>query len=388
MRTALLSLLFVASCGGGVPKLASVLDASEADEGTVVDTAPLLKRDTRVPDLAPASEAGAGIDLALASDAPSAPTDGASDRASTDGAPPAGATDGPAAGGPLVEHVVLPKTADPTADQYLDGQYAYLDPGATGEKLVVYLGYSKSKPADHTAMLKVIASFGFPVISPQYANDAALLASCRDGSDPDVDCFYKVRLEVLDGTDHSAHLNIKKANSTEERIVRLLQYLDGHFPGEGWGRFLDGANPLWSAIVISGHSQGAASSALISKVRPVARAVLFAGPDDAKASGAAARWPGVAGITPADRLWGFVNKMDTRYSDDSRNWTALGFGAAQAVDGQSSPYMNAHRLETNLAPPSGVTNGAHLMIVAAPSSPMQGGGYLYLPVWRALFGTP
>jgi hypothetical protein len=50
-----------------------------------------------------------------------------------------------------------------------------------------------------------------------------------------------VRLEILDGTDRTPLVDVDRANSIENRLIKLLQYLDANRPGEGWGGFLDAA---------------------------------------------------------------------------------------------------------------------------------------------------
>ncbi len=55
----------------------------------------------------------------------------------------------------------------------------------------------------------------------------------------DRDCHEKVRRETLTGDDHSSLISVNRPNSIENRLIKLLQYLDANYPQEGWGSFLD-----------------------------------------------------------------------------------------------------------------------------------------------------
>src|SRR2546421_666055 len=125
-------------------------------------------------------------------------------------------------------------------------------------------------------------------------------------ADPDEDCHGKVRLEAFEGRDHSPHIEVSRPNSAEERVLRMLIALGRAYPGEGWGAFVDGALPRWPDIVVSGHSHGASSAALIGKVRRVDRVVMLSGPFDNRA-GAAAPWTARPGLTPLDRVYALTH---------------------------------------------------------------------------------
>ena len=52
-------------------------------------------------------------------------------------------------------------------------------------------------------------------------------------------------------------------------MVKALAYLAKMNPQGDWGYFLDGEQPRWDHIIISGQSFGATSAPLIAKFRPV-----------------------------------------------------------------------------------------------------------------------
>src|SRR2546425_9573289 len=60
-------------------------------------------------------------------------------------------------------------------------------------------------------------------------------------------------------------LNVSVANSIDNRLTKLLQYLTLQYPDEGWDRFLLRDKPKWSQIAVSGHSQGGGNAAMRSE---------------------------------------------------------------------------------------------------------------------------
>lgn len=66
------------------------------------------------------------------------------------------------------------------------------------------------------------------------------MASFCSGS-RDVNCFGNTRAEILTGSDSSAVVNITRATSIENRLVKLLQALQAQAPMEGWGAYLTSA---------------------------------------------------------------------------------------------------------------------------------------------------
>jgi hypothetical protein len=284
----------------------------------------------------------------------------------------------------LVEHVVKPEQADPAADRWLADQYAYTDRGAASAgKLVVYLIGANGRPAGGRTMMKELAALGFHVIAPMYANDYSMHDLCEP-ADADDDCHGKARLEAFEGRDHSPHLVVTRANSIEERVAKLLAFLDHAFPGEGWGAFLDGSGPRWPAIIVAGHSHGASSAGLIGKVRQVNRVVMLSGPYDNRARAPAA-WTRRPSATPTDRVYALSHANEPQHQGHLADWAAMGLdtlGAITDVDHATPPYGGSHRLVTALPGrnPHGVTAAGG----SSPAGP--DGRYQLTPAWRYLFG--
>jgi hypothetical protein len=289
---------------------------------------------------------------------------------------------------PPIEHVVRPEALDPQADKWLQDQYALVDEAAPrANKLVVYLVGANNKPAAGRPMMQELARMGFHVVAPMYANDYDIRTICSPAKDPDSDCHGKIRLEAFEGVDHSPHLEVQPANSAEGRVARLLAHLQGAFPGEGWGAYLDGARPRWSSIVIAGHSHGASSAGLVGKVRAVDRVVMLSGPFDNR-DGAPADWTRRPPATPIDRYYVFSHTNEDQFSQHLKDWEAMELGKlgpVTDVDVARPPYGRSHQLVTALPPPPG--KNPHGVTAAGSASP-QGpdGRYLLEPVFRYLFG--
>jgi hypothetical protein len=250
--------------------------------------------------------------------------------------------------------------------------------------LVVYLVGANGKPVRGREMARWVAGLGFPVVTPMYCNDYDIRRLCAPSADADADCHGRLRLEAFEGRDHSPHIVVNRANSAEERVARMLAALARSYPDEGWDRFLDGANPRWSAIVVAGHSHGASSAALIGKVRAVDRVVMLSGPFDNR-DGEAAPWVSRTPITPLDRVFGLTHRAEDQHSQHLKNWTAMSLGGpVVVVDEAAPPYGGSHELVTALpgTNPHGITAAGGASPQASDKT------YRLAPAWRYLFGNP
>lgn len=262
--------------------------------------------------------------------------------------------------------------ADPEATDYLGRQQALRPPGVPPlGRLVVYL-HGAGKPnncgsRDHGELL---AADGFHVLMPCYAADYGV-GNCGDA-------IGACRQEAFEGTDQIDVIDIGPPESIERRIVMGLRHLDTLDPDGGWAAYLDGEAPRYDAIIVSGHSHGASSAGLIGQLRGVARVVMLAGPLDSGQP-----WLDRAGLTPADRYYGFTHTGDGQHPGHLAAFEALGLpGAPTGVDDTDPPYGESHRLVSDLD----VIDG-HSAVQASVLSPMRDGVFVYRPVWRALYGV-
>ncbi|MBL8721287.1 MAG: hypothetical protein JNL79_35200 [Myxococcales bacterium] len=263
--------------------------------------------------------------------------------------------------------------ADPTATTSLGVQGAYVDTRVPPKgKLIVYLhGASDAALTNCTQgeLANVVTAWGFHLLTPCY-NSYYGVAACKDD-------IGGCRLEAFDGIDHTPYVAIGPADAIEPRVIAALQYLQKKHPGGDWAWFLEGGKPRWSDIVIAGISHGASSAALIAVYRRVDRAVSLSGPYDVKQA-----WLSKTPLTSLDRFWGFTHTGDAQHAGHLDAFAALELpGAPTTVDGATSPFGGSHRLVSS-AP---TTNG-HSSTAPGSVSPKAGGAYVFLPVWKLMFG--
>lgn len=377
-RTSVLFFLALAGgCGGGTqPVMDMDDDADEVDAArSNQNRADAMPRE----DAPPSADTGqaASPDAARIVDAAAVADGGQPDNAQADNAPPGGDAGlaGPSVDRKdprLFEFRFKANEADPQATTALANQLAMLDTRVEpAGKLVVYL-HGAEEPAttcgsgDHS---RVLAGMGFHVFNPCYRSGYGV-ANC--GND-----IGGCRLEALEGIDHHPAITVTPPDSIERRVARGLALLATRNPQGDWGYFLDGDKPRWSAIVVSGISHGGSSSGLIGVVRRVDRVVMLSGPLDTNQA-----WLKRTPLTPIERFWGFTHTGDAQHPGHLRAFADMMLpGALTMVDGKTPPYGGSHRLVTSAA-----TNNGHGSTAAGGSSPKMGASWVFMPVWRTMYG--
>jgi len=287
----------------------------------------------------------------------------------------------------LVLHIVAPQTTDPAIDNALDNHYVWLDTTAkSNHKLFVFLPGTGQNPSIFQLVQQAAARLGYHVIGLMYPTGGGLAKACPTTPDPST-CYENARLEIIDGIDRVAFLDVNAANSIDNRLTKLLQYLVRQYPDEGWDRFLLRDQPKWSQIAVGGHSQGGGNAAVIAKIRLVARVVLFSSVTDS-IHAEAPSWVSTH-VTPVERYYGIAHDRDGFYRPIRAGWDSLGlgvFGAPEMPETSSPPYGGTHTLVTDLTPQGGfVGTNAH----GAPSNDLNtplgpDGTPVLLPAWRYL----
>jgi pimeloyl-ACP methyl ester carboxylesterase len=186
--------------------------------------------------------------------------------------------------------------------------------------------------------------------------------------------------------DHHPLPKIEPAQSIEVRIARALAYLRQMHPQGDWGYFLNGDQPQWSRIIISGQSFGATSAFLIAKHRPVVRAVALSGPLDG-----GAKWLKDPSMTPLERMYSFSHVNDGQHPTHMSSLAAMGVpGMPTNVEMSMAPYGNSHRLVGSMTTFNGAQIDGHNATEARMQSPLDAasGKYVYEPVWRYMYGVP
>jgi hypothetical protein len=300
----------------------------------------------------------------------------------------------PASAPPSVERNVLPSSTDAAISTDFETHFAVNPAPAINAKqrLLVFLPGTFGRPDNYRQIVREAAAQGLHGIGLNYPNNATVASLCNGSAD--ADCFGNTRAEILTGSDSSAVVTISRANSIENRLVKLLQVLHAQAPAEGWGAYLtsdltSAGQPDWSRIRIAGHSQGGGHAAFIAKRFAVDRAIYFGAPADATAAGLAP-WVLAAGATPGARQAGFTHLRDELASLTvvSATWQALGLtGAPTSVDGAAAPYGGAHQLTTDAAPLPGAIalSPLHSTPIVDGVTPLAADGTpVFAPVWRTL----
>jgi cyclophilin family peptidyl-prolyl cis-trans isomerase len=293
------------------------------------------------------------------------------------------------------ERAVAPAATDVAINLALDAHFA-INPSpsvAAARKLFVFLPGTGAVAQNYRLILRAGAARGYHAIGLNYPNEEAIGSLCND--DADVDCHGKAREEVVTGVNLSTKVDVNRANSIVNRLLKLLTYLDARFPTEGWGQFIVAGQPAWQKITMAGHSQGGGHAALMAKLYTMDRAVFFSAPADWRNQGQQpATWVTARpNTTSVARQYGFAHLRDTLVPYNTRIvpiWEAIGlgaFGAAVSVDVVAAPFANSRQLTTNAEPATfaGVVSPAHNATAVDASTPRAADGSpLFTPVWNYL----
>jgi hypothetical protein len=193
--------------------------------------------------------------------------------------------------------------------------------------LVLFLPGTGGNPANSTAFLRFIAQLRYRVIGLNYPDVPAVVSVCP--RDPDPDCSGNFRAMRVDGSGPGAPgVRNSPADSITGRLVHALRALEAEDPRGGWARYLDGDQPRWSRIVVSGLSQGAGMAAYIAKQHEVRRVVLFSSPWDFQgAAKTPARWFGQPSATPMNRWYAEYNRRERTADQLALSYPLLGIPA-------------------------------------------------------------
>ena len=293
---------------------------------------------------------------------------------------------------PAIERIaVLPRATDPAIDIALDEHLVRLaDNGRRNGRLLVFLASSRVAPSTAELFQQEAALVGYRVIGLSYPNTPGLASFCPSSVDPQ-GCYENVRLQVITGEPQTGLVPVNEANSIDNRLLKLLEYLDATYPGEAWSQFLNSGGVKWHKIAVAGHSQGAGHAAMIAKLRRVDRVVMLSGVTDGVGL-TAARWV-TPGATPAERYFGLAHARDAQFLPyDRANWSALGldaFGAPVAPEATEPPYAGTHTFVTDILPRTGtfVAPAPHASTGVDFAVPVGADGAPILrPVWRYMLG--
>ncbi len=294
-----------------------------------------------------------------------------------------------------VSRFIAPQTTDSSITTNLNNHYVSINNSVPSKnQLFFFLPGTTAVAFNYLEINNTAADLGFHSINITYPNDQAVNSLCNLNGNTNLNCFSDIRLETIDGTNRTNLVNINRANSIENRIIKLLIHLRTQFPNENWGQFLiDDNNINWSKIVISGHSQGGGHAGIIGRYHSVVRVIMFASMDFNGPSNSVANWIAQPNSTPnasaPDKFWAFSHQQDDMVNFQilsNRIWTAFGmpqFGSIINVDNVSTPYNNTHQLTTSLLceEPHGCIVGDVRLTRLPDGTPV------YKPVWQYLLSN-
>lgn len=186
---------------------------------------------------------------------------------------------------------------------------AVYDPQATPRhRLLLFLVGTRGKATGSLPIDSAFAQWGYHAISLDY-EDNLIAVSRAHSLDPT--SFGRYREAIVTGAPVSATIPVDSANSILNRFQKLLAYLVKHDPGGGWDEFLTNGHPVWSRIIVAGHSQGAGHAAYIGKLFRVDRVLMFSGPQDYMDDlHQPAPWLARKSATPPSRFFALLNLKD------------------------------------------------------------------------------
>lgn len=246
-------------------------------------------------------------------------------------------------------------------------------------KLLVFLPGTGGAPVNYSLFLQRAASRGYHTIGLSYENAATVAELCLAFAPADPDCTKKVRNEIVTGTDTTGAVTVSRADSIENRLEKLLAFLQTNDTTGGWGPYRSGGLLVWNLIGIAGHSQGAGHAAFISQRQTVVRALLFSGTE-------AANWTSEPSVTPFQRLYGFAHQSEPNVSAMFQSWANLNMvGPLTNVDAGPPPPFGPRRLVTARLECNGLSTpiAFHGCVVANSVTPVAAFG----PVWDYMLGV-
>jgi hypothetical protein len=281
----------------------------------------------------------------------------------------------------IVKLEVSPSVTDPKIRDKGTKHFVYVDNDVSElNKLFVFFPGTGAPPRLYTKILETAAEQGYHAIGLVYENEETVNYDICTPQNvkTDPDCHSNVRLEILDGKDRSPFVNVDRANSIENRLIKLLEYLQQNQSQEKWNRFLSNGQLRWDLLALSGHSQGGGHAAIVGKIHKCDRIVLFSSPEPAA-------WTTEASKTPAHLYFGLVHQEEDIYRAVVFAWQRLRIpGAPVSADTQVST-LQSHQLVTSVKPIGPKRRGLpnyHGCVVANPFTPLDQNG---IPILRHLW---
>lgn len=290
-------------------------------------------------------------------------------------------------------YAVSPPNTDPDINPVLAPaafHRVHVPTNAPRNRLLVFLPGSNARPSASTTLLETAADAGLHAIGLVYVNTFIV----NDLGGADCAAYEPIRREIIEGQDYSPLVSVSEADSIINRLTKLVQYMDGIFPAQNWGHFLDAGNQvIWSNLILAGHSQGGGHAAVIARHREVGRCILFSTAD--WCGDQPADWVTASNATPAFRYFGFHHEGDAivSFPRAQQFWDALGLSAStpqvQFEAAPGPPYEDAHLFRTTLTPLNGNGSAAHNATALDANTPTNSQGHvIFRELWRYMLTGP
>ena len=211
-----------------------------------------------------------------------------------------------------VVHAISPSDTDPEVKRFVASNLVlFKNDVAKNANLLVFFPPTGGMPVNSWPFMKAAAKTGYRVIGLEYDNAVSIPQTC--GKNPDPTCSDRFRQKRVFGDDVTKDIDDLPAEAIVTRLTKLLEYLDTHHHGEGWGRYLVNGRPKWSRIAVAGHSQGAGMAAYIAKREKVARVIVLSGAwDRTEVTKEWAPWVTSSSATPLDRWYAAYHEKESR----------------------------------------------------------------------------
>jgi hypothetical protein len=294
-----------------------------------------------------------------------------------------------------VVYFVRPADTDPKIDHFLKDHYVIYNRAVRHNgRIFLFLPGTFATPSLYQFVLDEAAQAGYKAIGLEYVDDTPDPRASAVGQicvrNPDPACSARVRLARMSGGDAGPGASVTPANSIDNRLAKLLAYLDRIHPAEGWAAYLSRGAVAWSRVAVGGHSQGAGMAAFTAKQRAVARVALWSGPADyVAATRSLAPWISAPGATPADRWYAIVHRDEIGAQRLLAAYAALGIPGTPAIV-NGAPTAAAHEFIVTLPPAPGLAGpwgAAHSSVAVDRLTPRDMNGRpVYAAVWDAMIG--
>ncbi len=257
---------------------------------------------------------------------------------------------------------------------------------AERHELLVWMTGTGGRSRGAEEFCTLAARQGYHVVKVMYPDDIPATI-CKRDKDPK--SFEEFRLCIIAGG-ASPHITVTRADSIENRLIKLLAHLQKLRARENWGQFLTQDGGLqWEKLALAGQSQGGGHAFLMGMKHKVARVIGTGSPKDWSPSlNAPAPWLLAESATPKSRFFTFIHEQDYQGCTPGQQWEILkafgldAYGALTNVDKASPPYGNSRQLSTNHPGGKLESGPAHTSVAANKNAELFG------PVWLQMLTAP